>query len=112
MENKKTKDELLIEARGELTLTKERLAIALEKDHGVRMEISNAFNLYRLSKSSYDRENLALTWSGIFIELGKLLARQKALQYVEGFEELNLRLKGVEIELEIWRDISPWRRFV
>src|SRR3990167_2261607 len=70
-------------------------------DEFVRLEFSKAFRWYK-KKGAYDSgyddpKEILPTWEQIFIELGRLLERQKRLDYITDNENISLRLKELEI---------------
>jgi len=40
------------------------------------------------------------TWAEIFTAIGKLLANQKRLDYITGFENLDVRMKEMEVNFQ------------
>ena len=82
--------ESLIEQVAELKHENEKY---LTNDQLRRKEFAKAFS-WRKSQGMYDHqgenEPSLPTWEQIFVEIGKLLANQKGLQYVEDIENLKL----------------------
>jgi hypothetical protein len=66
------------------------------RSKAVRKEFAKAFGWEKKRDYSYDTEYRCPTWAEIFIELGKLLAKQKRLDYVSDVENLNLRVQESE----------------
>ncbi len=74
------------------------------EDKNLRREFAKAFDwcLSRETRFGYSetKELKSPTWEEIFVEIGKLLAKQKALEYITDVENLRLRLYQLEVDFK------------
>jgi len=72
------------------------------RDKEKRVQFAIAFN-WRKKQSPYSTEDEYANpdWEQIFVHIGKLLANQKALQYVEDVESLRLDVQSINQDLHI-----------
>ena len=73
------------------------------KDESIRKEISEALGNYKKEYKQFGNDEIVLnvlSWEQIFVRIGKLLEKQKALQYVEDIESLRLQQKENSIAIK------------
>ena len=107
---KQTKDQLAIE-NATLKTSEANYQVM---DSIRRKEFARAFG-WRKQKKQYDYGDPEIyepNWTEIYIELGKLLERQKSLTYITIIEEMGLRIQENDINLEelkrqIRKEIHP-----
>src|SRR3990167_781090 len=96
-EKQQTREQLLVE------LAKVRVSHAdwVSGNENRLKEFAKVFNWYK-KRGQYDyTDTLAEpTWIEVFIELGKLLERQKRLDYITGFENLNMQVRELDLEVK------------
>lgn len=94
-----TKEELQKE-NAELT---SHLEVRKDQDKAIRQEFARAFHWYEPNLGTFGSEEKKLispSWAKIWIEIGKLLERQKRLNYVEDIEQYRLEQKSNRNEIE------------
>ena len=98
---KHTKEQLLIE----VTRLRDSHGSWVISDEHRRKEFAKAFDWYEVKNSSYGysdnkKEYRTPTWEEIWIKIGKLLANQKALNYVQDVESLISQVRELSLDFK------------
>lgn len=103
---KVTKESLIKEKEGlaeELVMVKGTLETLRSNQKLLRQQFAKAFgwveNCDRMFGYTEQAEPRTPSWEEIFVEIGKLLANQKTLQYIGKVEEMSILVEGLQVQM-------------